>query len=219
MAYYYNEDYQSYDYQEKMKSLVMEKVALGLSIAAGISLLALLIPGILVLYPIAFITEIVAIIAYFFVRNESRLEKFYYMFVASSGLILGGLMTIVASDVGFASVAYALAITASIVIGMYYYTYRNQPNVARLGRILFPIAIAYIALIVVSIFLFPQFLGSLLFSVLGAALFSLYLFYDLGRLMQGQYSSPVRMAWNIYWDIYLVFKYILMIIWQLNSNR
>jgi FtsH-binding integral membrane protein len=224
MTYHYQpkSNYQTFSVED-MRKIVMEKVMFGLGLAAGISLVMMLLlpeyPILFLLYFVGFGAQIISIIVYFFSRNEQRLEAFYKVFVVSSALVLGGMMHLYAQGPqGYAIIAYAVAITALIFGGFYYYTYNHRPDVSNLGKILFPIGLVFIGMIIYSIIFNPGLIGSLAFAIFGAILFTLYLFYDLGRLMSGQYEMPVRMAWRIYWDVLLIFKYMMRILYLL-SNR
>jgi modulator of FtsH protease len=217
MTYYYQprDNYNTYPADE-MRKIVMEKVMFGIGTAAGISLLVMILlplyPMLFLLYFVAFGAQILSILVYFFSKNEQRLETFYKVFVVSTAITLGAMLQHIAEvPQGYAIIAYAFGITALIFGSMYYYTYNHRPDVSNLGKILFPVGLIFIGMIIYSLIFNPALIGGLAFAIFGAILFSLYLFYDLGRLMNGQYEMPVRMAWRIYWDVLLIFKFMLRI--------
>ncbi len=221
---YSSTGYQGYGYDSNyMKARVMELLSQGLIFAVIISALMIFLPlGLQILLAIpAGIAEIIAIIGYFFAKNEGTIEKLYYTFVVSSAVLLGFSLTFyLSSSSGAFIVGGALGATALIVGGIFTYVERNQPDVAKYGRRLFFFGIVFIILSFAMLIFFPSYIGFLLMSFFGAILFSFYLLFDYGRLMRGQYSSPARMAWNLYWDILLIFKYILEFIYLMsNSNN
>ncbi len=201
---------------------VLDKVSAGILFATIISVITTLLPfGLQILFAIiAFIFEIIAIIGYIFAKKESTIEKLYYIFVASSAVLLGLTFTIVMfGSNGMFIIASTFGITTLIVGFIYQRVLATLPDVMKHANKLFGFGIAFIFLSIGMIFFGYGTFGNLVVSILGAILFSFYLWFDFGRLMRGQYTSPARMAWSIYWDILLIFKYILRILMDLNRNR
>lgn len=224
MSYYqYTPNYRYTD--DSLKAYVLQKVMNGLLLAGFITaaivyLTPVIGPLILPIYFLAFGVEIVAIIGYYFVRSEARIETLYYAFVSASAVILGITISTILAVVpnGMNIVFQAFGITALIVGGIYYQTSVRQPDVSNMPRYLFPALIILFVLIIINIFIAGA-ISSLFIGIFGAILFSAYLYYDLGRLMRGQVSSPARMAWQIYWDILLIFKFILQILLATQRSR
>jgi len=205
--------------EEKLRSEVLQKVLYGLIAAAFISVAITYIPIPVIFYFLAIGLEFVIVIAGWFASNESTLEKLYYAFVATTAVVLGFTLTVFLSfPGGMQMVATAFSSTGLIVGGMYYYTSVYKPDTSGMRKILLPALLILFVVSIVSFFVAFSNTMYLLFSIGGAILFSLYLYYDLGRLMNDQYRSPARMAWMIYWDILLIFKFILQALF-FNSRR
>lgn len=226
----HQEDKMNYSYQPQpqyqvnidyLKQQVLEKLSLGLIIATIISGLVVFTNASSIFIILAFGGEIISIIGYFFARNERTIESLYYIFVASSATILGYVFQSVLAILsnGIQIITLTFGITA-VVVGFFYYRASTRTvDTNSLGRKLMPFGIIFIVLLIASLFISFGALGYLLFSIFGAVLFSLYLYFDLGRLENKQYTSPARMAWSIYWDILIVFQYILEILVMLMGER
>ncbi len=212
-----------YGNQNWMIKEVMDKVSAGIIYATIISFIITLLPiGLQLIFAlIALVVEIIAIIGYFFAKKESTIEKLYYTFVISSAVLLGFTFTLVlyGDSQGMFVIASAFGITTLIVAYIYRKVNIERPDVMKHANKLFAFGIAFILLSIGMIFIGYGTIGNFIVSLLGAILFSFYLWFDLGRLMRGQFTSPARMAWNIYWDILLIFKYILRMISMLSRNR
>lgn len=219
MSYgYYQQPQQTFDYN--LRQIVLEKLYLGLIIAAVVATFIVYTNTSPIFAVVAIVAELIAIIGYFFARKESTIEKLYYTFVVSSAVLLGYFLESILSVVpnGPQIIAYAFGSTG-LIVGIAYYKASTQVvDLHSLGRKILPFSMAFMAIIIVSIFVSFGELGYLLISIFGAALFSFYLYYDLNRLMQGHVRSPARMAWNLYWDILLIFKFMLRIFLAMNRR-
>lgn len=218
----YSTSYQQRPIDVTAQKAVLDKVTAGILYATIISAIMTLLPISIqfIMAIIAFVVEIVAIIGYFFARKESTIEKLYYAFVASSAVLLGFTFTFVlAMSNGMFIIASTFGITVLIVGFIYQRVLSTLPDVMQHANKLFAFGIGFIFLSIGMMFFGYGSLGELIVSVLGAILFSFYLWFDFGRLMRGQFTSPARMAWSIYWDILLIFKYILRILVALNRDR
>ena len=219
MSYGYYQQPRTIDYD--LRQIVLEKLFLGLVLASAFASLVVFTKTPIVFAGLAFVAEIIAIIGYFFARKESTIERLYYVFVVSSAVLLGyfleAILTVVPN--GAEIIAYAFG-TTSLIVGVAYYKASTKVvDLSSLARKLMPFSMIFILLVIVSIFVSFGQLGYLLMSIFGAFLFSFYLYFDLNRLMQGQVSSPARMAWSLYWDILLIFKFILRILLSLTRNN
>ncbi|MHA2092698.1 MAG: Bax inhibitor-1 family protein [Candidatus Kariarchaeaceae archaeon] len=220
MSYYQQQQqyyYPTYDLAT-MKQLVLEKLTYGLIIAAALAWAVVQLDAPIALIGLAFIVEIIAIIGYFFAKAENTIETLYYMFVGSSAVLLGfTLDSILASSAEGANIiGIAFGITALVVGGIYYYTSTRLPDTTVLQKYMLPLFLVFILVMILAM------IGSVsmfFFSIFGAAIFSFYLYYDFARLMRGQLTSPARMAWSLYWDILLIFRYILMIVYHIMNDR
>jgi FtsH-binding integral membrane protein len=219
MSYYQQQQYHYPTYDiATMKQLVLEKLTYGLIIAAALAWAVVELDAPIALIGLAFIVEIIAIIGYFFAKAENTIETLYYLFVGSSAVLLGfSLESILASSAEGANIiGISFGITAMVVGGIYYYTSTRLPDTTVLQKYMLPLFLVFILVMILAM------IGSIsmfFFSIFGAAIFSFYLYYDFARLMRGQLTSPARMAWSLYWDILLIFRYILMIVYHLMSDR
>lgn len=223
MAYYYNQqqDYYPSD-RDAIQAQVFEKLFIGLIGAVLITVFTIIIGLPIYVLLIAVVAELVAIIGYFFARNEATIEKLYYTFVLSSAVLLGFTLQMVVAVVsnGFNIIIYTTGVTALIVGYTYDKAANTQVDLVQMSRKIRPFAFAFIGLILIGFFISSGYgIFELIISVFGAGLFSWYLYFDFNRALQEGYSSPARMAWDLYWDILLIFKYILRILLMLLGSR
>lgn len=211
------------DYQ---KSLVLHKLTDGLLLAAIMSAIVVIdveIEGGFapLLIGLGLIGYIISIIGYFFAKNENTINTLYFVFVSSSGVFLGATFTTVVSafENGAELILGAFGGTALIVGYLWYKVDNEHPDPNVVGRNLTKYSLMFIGLLLLSWFIAFSSIVYLLISIFGAALFSWYLYYDLSRLQAGQFRSPARMAWSMYWDILLIFRYLLQIMIMLFGNR
>ncbi|MHA2099837.1 MAG: Bax inhibitor-1 family protein [Candidatus Kariarchaeaceae archaeon] len=224
---YYGRQPRGYQQQigidEFQKSLVLHKLTDGLILAAIMSAIVVFAPaGIaLPLLGLGLIGYIISIIGYFFARNENTINTLYFVFAASSGAFLGAtfrsVLTVLENGEGI--ILGAFGGTALIVGYLWYKVDSEHPDPNVVGRNLTKYSLIFIAILIMSFFIAFSNVIILLISIGGAALFSLFLYYDLARLQAGQYVSPARMAWSMYWDILLIFRYLLNILIMLFGNR
>ncbi len=214
-TYYYRPTY-SVD----SKQIVLQKLTYGLALAVLISALVIYTGLNPVFGLLAFVGEIISIIGYIFAKDEGTIEKLYYTFVVSTSVLLGYTLESVLAVVPGAMVIIAetVGITGLIVGGIYYYAETERPQTSRMMGYLMPLSIIFIVLAIVNIFVSFGTLGQLVFAMFGAVLFSLYLMFDLSRLMRREYVSPARMAWSIYWDILLIFRMMLEVVIGMNRD-
>ena len=207
-------------YSIDTKQIVLQKLTYGLALAVLLSALVIYTGLNPIFGLLAFVGEIVAIIGYFFARKESTIEKLYYTFVVSTSILLGYTLQFVLAVVPNAMVVITetVGITALIVGGIYYYTETKRPQASRMMVYLMPLGLIFIVLAIVNIFISFGSVGQLVFAMFGAILFSLYLMFDLSRLMRREYISPSRMAWSIYWDILLIFRMLLQVLIGMNRD-
>ncbi len=222
MSYYYAQQprYQQFN-RDSIQTLVLEKLYLGLLTATAISIGVVLMNTNPIFAILAFVGEIIAIIGYFFAKKEGTIEKLYYLFVASSAVLLGfSFQFIIAGFTnGLHIIIYTFGLTALIVGYSYNKAANTHVDLVAMNNKLRPFSLIFIALIIIGLFVSFGGLFYLIFSFFGAILFSYYLYYDMNRLMQRGFRSPSKMAWNLYWDILLIFKYILRILLMLFGDR
>ncbi len=209
------------DVRDAVLNLTMQSTALAGIIALVTAILYPMYPILFFLiFGIAFVVEIITIIGYFFARKESTIRTLFYLFVVSSAILLGGTLAEFFSFgfIGQLLVAGAMALTAAIVGGIYVYVTRHNPNVSGLYKFLIIGGIFLIVFLVASFFISFGEIVWLVVSAFAAVLFSLYLLFDLSRLINQQFFSPSRMAWNLYWDILLIFRWILYLLYYLLAS-
>ena len=206
---------QQYGIDEYQKSLVLHKLTDGFILAAIVAAIMVFLPQFTTMFLIfGIVGYIVSIIGYFFARKESTINTLYFVFVAASSAFLGftfqTLLTVLEN--GAQIILGAFGGTALIVGYLWYKVDSEHPDPNYVGRNLTKYSLIFLAMLLLGWFVFTSALFYLIISVFGAALFSLYFYYDLARLKAGQFSSPARMAWSMYWDILLIFRYLLNIL-------
>ncbi len=209
------------DVRAAVLNLTMQSTALAGIIALITAILIPEYPGLFaIIFLIALAVEIITIIGYFFARNENTIRLLFYGFVVSSAILLGGTLSefLAFGFIGQLLIAGAMGLTAAIVGGIYIYVVRNNPDVSYLYKFLIIGGILLIVVLIASFFVSFRAIVWLIISFLAAVLFSLYLLFDMSRLMNQQFTSPSRMAWNLYWDILLIFRWILYLLYYLLAS-
>lgn len=204
------------------KSLVLHKLTDGLLLAAIMAAIVVFLPDFApLLLLLGIVGYIVSIIGYFFAKNENTINTLYFVFAASSGVMLGATFTVYLTVLDNAEgiILGAFGGTALIVGYLWYKVESQHPDPNVVGKNLTKYSLIFIGLLILSWFFIFSEIVLLIISIFGAALFSWYLYYDLSRLQAGQYGSPARMAWSMYWDILLIFRYLLQILVMLFGNR
>ncbi|MCY3412155.1 MAG: Bax inhibitor-1 family protein [Candidatus Heimdallarchaeota archaeon] len=221
MSYYYYQPQYQEQLNKSIQNQVIEKLTFGLIAAAAISAFVVITDLSYVFALLAIVLEVIAIIGYYFARNEATIETLYYIFVGSSATLLGFTLESILAVVpnGMLVITYAFGATALIVGFTNYKAQTTRPDLNRLGSNLFKFGLLFILIMIIGIFINFGGFTYFLLSIFGAILFSFYLYYDLNRLMRGHLSSPARMAWSLYWDILLIFKFILRILLSMVSDR
>jgi len=222
IPYYNSNNFDSPNYltdEDVIRQKTLNLIFNGLLFTAVICFMIILFPINPIYYGLAVAVEFIVIIMRFFVRSEENLEKLYYVFVVATSVTLGFLFSVVLSiEGGFEILTSTLSTTGLIVGGIYYFTYVNKPDVQYMRKYLFLGLLLILILSIYTAFVAVSDIFILFLSIAGACLFAFYLFYDLGRLMKGNFGSPAILAWNIYWDIVLLLKYIVRI-FLVNNSR
>ncbi|MDH5402497.1 MAG: Bax inhibitor-1 family protein [Candidatus Heimdallarchaeota archaeon] len=208
--------------KEMVLSKILNSLILTALISGGITFLALSgeVAIVVLLFILAIIGMIISVIGYWFARKESTISTLYNIFVPSYAVLMGltFYMYIVVFSNALEIITTAFGVTALIVYYMYNKIVTERPDTRGMMSYLRPLSIVFIILIIFSFFISGGFF-ELIFSLFAAFLFSLYIYYDFGRLMNGHFTSPARIAWDIYWDILIVFKYIMRILFMIAGNR
>ncbi len=200
--------YNTYDLREQALGLTALSVGLGCIIAGFFTSY----PVPYWLYAVAIVVEFALIISMWFIRSPTGEKVVLFLFVGVSSLVLSPTINFAIETGGEIIVFQALGITASIVLLAFAYVTYTNVDLIYMWKYLF---IGLILFIIGGFFIF-LFLASdlayLIYSIIGAALFSLYLLFDLSRLNQQRFISPARMALSLYIDIIVLFQYILTIL-------
>uniref|UniRef100_A0A0K8TNG4 Putative n-methyl-d-aspartate receptor glutamate-binding subunit n=1 Tax=Tabanus bromius TaxID=304241 RepID=A0A0K8TNG4_TABBR len=135
------------------------------------------------------------------------------IFTLAESLLLG----ISAARFNSEEVLMAVGITAAVCIGLTLFALQTKWDFTVCGGVLFVALIIFFIFGIVAIFFSSRTL-SLVYSSLGALLFSFYLIYDTQLMLGGKHKmsiSPeeyVFAALNLYLDVIQIFMYILSII-------
>lgn len=114
-------------------------------------------------------------------------------------------------------VSIAIGITAAVCLGLTLFAFQTKWDFTVMGGVLFVALIVFMIFGIVAIFL-PGKTMTLVYSSLGALLFSFYLIYDTQLIIGGKHKysiSPeeyIFAALNLYLDVINIFIYILSIL-------
>jgi len=219
MSYYGYQQPQYMGVDENVRRLVLAKLTDGLVFASITILVSILFGLNPIFYVLAIIGYIVSIIGYFFAKNENTINNLYFIFVGSSSVFLGLTLSLVLTIPGGATIiAGAFAGTTAVVGFIWYKVNTEHPDPAYVGRNIRTYSIIFIVMLIAGWIIAFGSVFYLILSVFGAALFSLYFYYDLARVTRGQVYSISKAAWSLYWDILLIFRYILQILIMLTAG-
>jgi hypothetical protein len=142
---------------------------------------------------------------------------FLGLFTIVEGFVLGA----ASSTYGRNEVMLAVGITTVVCLALTIFSFQTKIDFTAIGGILFVCVIVLFIFGILAIFLRGTFpIVTLIYSCLGALLFSIYLVYDTQMMMGGNHKysiSPeeyIFAALNLYLDIVNIFIYILSIIGQ-----
>ena len=135
------------------------------------------------------------------------------------GVALGPIlqMTLLMSN-GAEVIAYAAGTTGAIFFGLAFYVTTTGKDFSGLGKFLFiGMIIAIVALIANIFFQIPAF--SLAISSGIVLLMSMYILYDVSRVIHGGQTNYILAALSLYLSIYNLFIHLLRIFAFLSGNR
>ncbi|XP_067631019.1 protein lifeguard 1-like isoform X2 [Eurosta solidaginis] len=148
------------------------------------------------------------------VRRKSPMNFiFLFLFTLAESFLLGVIATSYAST----EVMMAVGITAAVCLALTLFAFQTKWDFTMCGGILIVALVVFVIFGIVAIFI-PGKVITLIYSSLGALLFSVYLVYDTQLMMGGKHKyaiSPeeyIFAALNLYLDIINIFMYILAII-------
>ena len=111
----------------------------------------------------------------------------------------------------------AVGITAAVCLALTLFAFQTKYDFTMCGGVLIVAMVVFLIFGIVAIFV-PGKIMTLVYSSIGALLFSVYLVYDTQLMMGGDHKysiSPeeyIFAALNLYLDIINIFMYILAII-------
>ncbi|XP_036317548.1 protein lifeguard 1-like [Rhagoletis pomonella] len=148
------------------------------------------------------------------VRRKTPLNFiFLFLFTLAESFLLGVTATYYASS----EVMLAVGITAAVCLALTLFAFQTKWDFTMCGGVLLVAIVVFLIFGIVAIFI-PGKVITLVYSSLGALLFSIYLVYDTQLMMGGKHKyaiSPeeyIFAALNLYLDIINIFMYILAII-------
>ncbi len=225
MSYYgVDRNYQDYYYSvEDVKNQALYLTSVSLVLASLIVAFFVIFDIPTIIYFLAMIVEVGVIITMwlFMPKTESGRTKLLYTFVVASAIVLSWTVeyVLVIFENGAALIFGAFGITAGITLVAYYSAIQNRSDLSAMRGNLVKGLIVLIVLSIISIFIYLGSLFYLILSIFGAVLFSFWLFYDLSMIERKQIASPALAALGVYWDLLLIFKYVLNILIILFGRR
>jgi modulator of FtsH protease len=131
------------------------------------------------------------------------------------GLMLSGILTVALSLAnGTSIVALASLGTAATFFGLASYAAVTKRDFSNMGKTLFIVLMMVIVASVANFFLKVPALAMTI-SAISVGLFSLFLLYDLQRVMRGGETNYVIAALSIYLDLYNLFVHLLQLLMAL----
>lgn len=216
MSYYYEAKTRQYTgYDIKVEAYRHLGIALMLaSITVGI-MLWLDVP--IILYWVGSAGEFIIIMILLFSAlfrsqfSESTATILLYSFAICSSITLS-LLVYIALALDVALVVGAVGTTTIVVLAAYLFSGHTYKRIGQITKLAIILVICFFILALFGFFFFstdPVFY--LIISLLGAAIFSIYMFIDFARLENRMFSSPALMALWLFYDIIYLLKELLMI--------
>lgn len=134
------------------------------------------------------------------------------------GAWLSGILTAVLSVANGASIITTAAFgTAAITTGCAWYANTTKRDFTAMGGFLFGSVIALIVVSLANIF-FQMPLISILISAAAIVIFSLFMVFDVQRIIKGGETNYVLAAVSIYLNIYNIFSSLLQLLLAFDSS-
>ncbi|MFX1284090.1 MAG: Bax inhibitor-1 family protein [Promethearchaeota archaeon] len=143
--------------------------------------------------------------------SESTATILLYTFAVCSSITLS-LLVYIALALDVALVVGAVGTTTIVILAAYLFSGHTYKRIGQITKLVIILVICFFILALFGFFFFsadPLFY--LLISLLGAAIFSIYMFIDFARLENRMFSSPALMALWLFYDIIYLLKELLMI--------
>lgn len=151
-------------------------------------------------------------------RNSAAAIPAMLGFTFLMGMWLSGLLSVaLGREGGFELTATAGLGTAAVVAGCSMYAMTTKRDFTKMGGFLFGSVIALIVVSLANIF-FQLPLLSIIISVAAIGIFSLFMVFDVQRVVQGGETNYVMAAVSIYLNIYNIFSSILQLLLAFTSS-
>lgn len=145
-------------------------------------------------------------------RNSAAAVPAMLGFTFLMGMWLSGLLSVaLGREGGFELIATAGLGTAGVVAGCSMYAMRTKRDFTKMGGFLFGSVIALIVVSLANIF-FQLPLISIMISLAAIVIFSLFMIFDVQRVVQGGETNYVMAAVSIYLNIYNIFISLLQLL-------
>ncbi len=167
------------------------------------------------------VVEIGMLIAAFWLRKKKMVGyAFVYVFTFISGITLYPTISYYLSQTGANIVLTAFGISAGTFIVFGFIGAKTKKDLSFLGSFLLVAVLALIVGSIIAMFSPMTSTGVLIFSMIGAVVFSLYILYDFNQMKQHGISEEAvpLLALNLYLDFINLFLYVLRILGVLNSD-
>jgi modulator of FtsH protease len=134
---------------------------------------------------------------------------FMLLFTFLAGMWLSGILSVaLAMTNGWQMIMTAALGTAGVVTGCSIYAMNTKRDFSSMGGFLFGSVIALIVVSLANIF-FQMPLLSILISIAAIVIFSLFMVFDVQRVVRGGETNYVMAATSIYLNIYNIFSSLL----------
>uniref|UniRef100_A0A1B0G5B0 Uncharacterized protein n=1 Tax=Glossina morsitans morsitans TaxID=37546 RepID=A0A1B0G5B0_GLOMM len=166
------------------------------------------------LFWLAFLVLFITMLIMLCFDDARRKTPINFVFLGVFTLAESFMLGIIASQFAPEEIFTAVAITAILCFALSLYAVQTKVDYTVMGGILIVCVLALLIFAIV-VFIFPGHVMIMIYSCLGALLFSIYLVYDTQLMMGGKHKyslSPeeyVFAALNLYLDIINLFMYIL----------
>ncbi|XP_058124573.1 protein lifeguard 1-like [Anopheles ziemanni] len=169
------------------------------------------------LFWIAFIVMFVALIGISCCGEMRRKAPMNFILLGLFTLAESFLVAVVSAQYDADVVMIALGITAVICLGLTLFAFQTKYDFTMMGGFLFCVVLVFFMFGLIAIF-FEGTVITLIYSALGALIFSMYLVYDTQIMLGGEHKysiSPeeyVFAALSLYLDVINIFLHILRIV-------
>lgn len=168
------------------------------------------------------IGTIVCVFAMGFTRSKPGVSLFLlYLLSVLEGLVFGPILGFIVRGfaLGGTIVAESAAITAIIVGGVGTYAWMSAKDFGYLGKTLFWALIGLIVVGVISMFVHMGAMGNLLYSLVGTAIFTGFVLYDVSNIKRRFGPEDYVIATvGLYLDFVNIFWFVLQILLSLSGG-